>query len=152
MRERKIHLNDAIPLIEEKLAEGQEVFFSPDGISMLPTLQAGRDTVVLVAPTRRLKKYDIALFRRENGQYVLHRVIKCAKTYTFAGDNQLWYEKNIAQDQIVALCTAYIRNEKRVSFDSFSVRMQARGLHYRRFARKVYCGIKSRISALLKRK
>lgn len=152
MRERKIHLNDAIPLIEEKLAEGQEVFFSPDGISMLPTLQAGRDTVVLVAPTRRLKKYDIALFRRENGQYVLHRVIKCAKTYTFAGDNQLWYEKNIAQDQIVALCTAYIRNEKRVSLDSFSVRMQARGLHYRRFVRKIYHGVKSRLRALFKKK
>ena len=137
MREVKINLSDAMPLIEEKLASGEEVLFSPTGTSMLPTIRQGRDTVVLVSPPKRLRKYDIAMYKRENGQYVLHRVIKCKETYTFTGDNQYFDEKNIDHGQIIALCSAYIRDGKRVELDSFSCRMSARLRLYTRPLRRV---------------
>lgn len=138
MRERTIELNDAIPVIQEKLALGGEVLFSPNGISMLPTLKAGRDIVVLVAPTGRLKKYDIALFRRDNGKYVLHRVVESGETYTFIGDNQFVFEKNIEHRQIIAVCVAYVRRDKRVELDSFRCKAYARFWHYTRFLRKLW--------------
>ena len=151
MRERKINLNDLIPLIKEKLDEGGEVTFSPNGTSMLPTLKAGRDRLILVSPPERLKKYDVALFLRDNGQYVLHRVIKCKEQYTFIGDNQFFYEKNIGHDQIIALCCAYVRDGKRVSLDSFKCRLFARFWHYTRLWRRGYRAITCRVKSLFKK-
>ena len=150
MRERKINLNDAIPVIQEKIACGGEVRFSPNGVSMLPTLKAGRDTVVLVAPTERLKKYDIALFRRDNGQYVLHRVVDSGDTYTFIGDNQFALEKGIKHEQVIAICVAYVRREKRVELDSFRCQFFARFWHYTRFLRKLFHRIRVKIKSILK--
>ncbi len=150
MREHKIGLDEAMPLVLEKLAGGQEVLFSPSGTSMLPTLMAGRDTVVLVAPPPALKKYDIALYRRKDGRYVLHRVIGCGKTYTFAGDNQAWYERNVEPTDILALCIAYVQDGKRVRLDSFASRMRARRLHLGRRVRRVYRGVLRRIASFFK--
>ena len=151
MRERKINLDDAIALIEDKLASGKEVSFSPSGISMLPTLKEGRDSVILVSPPQRLKKYDIALFRRQNGQYVLHRVVKTKNHYTFMGDNQFWCEKDIKHEQIVALCTAYVRNGKRVNFSSFHHRVYARFWHCTRPLRRGFRVVLRKFKSLVKR-
>ena len=38
---------------------------------MLPLLVQGRDTVVLTAATEPLEKYDIPLYRRKDGSFVL---------------------------------------------------------------------------------
>ena len=137
MREQKITFEEAMPLILEKLQSGGEVLFSPSGVSMRPTLQEGRDSLVLVAPPAKLKKYDIALFKRENGQYILHRVVKVGESYTFIGDNQFDHEEGIMPAQIVALCSAYIRDGKRVSLDSFGARAFARFWHHTRLLRRI---------------
>ena len=126
MREVKISLNDAMPVIEEKLAAGLEVLFSPNGVSMLPTFKAGRDTLVLVSPPERLGRYDVALFRRKNGQCVIHRVVKCGESYTFLGDGQTVLEGDIGREQVVALCSAYIRDGRRVELSSLGCQMYAR--------------------------
>jgi hypothetical protein len=43
----------------------------------------------LVKPEIPPKKYDVIFYRRENGQYVLHRIIKIKKDgYVCRGDNQ----------------------------------------------------------------
>ena len=65
-----------VPLMKEALSLGRSVRFSPKGISMLPMLRQGRDSVVLSPAPERLRKYDIPLYIRENGQYVLHRIIQ----------------------------------------------------------------------------
>ena len=130
MNERKIDLNEAMPLIRESLSKGQEVFFSPSGVSMLPTLEEGRDTVSLRAPTAYLRKYDIALFQRKNGQYVLHRVVKSkGGVYTFMGDAQHWREEGITHSQIVALCACRIRDGRTRSLLSHRHRLYARIRH-----------------------
>ena len=64
------------PIIEEQLREGKTVRFAPKGRSMLPMIREGRDTVTLCAVDRPLKKYDIGFYRRRDGQYVLHRIVK----------------------------------------------------------------------------
>ena len=129
MREIKTDIGALMPIIEEKLAAGGEVLFSPNGVSMLPTLRPGTDKVVLAAAPDKLRKYDIALFRCSGGQYVLHRVIGVGKTYTFIGDNKLEYERDVAREDIIALCVARIRNGKRVRLDSSAARMRARIRH-----------------------
>ena len=151
MSERKIKLDDAIFLIREQLDNGQTVTFSPNGISMLPFLKEGRDTVTLSLPAGKLKKYDVALYQRKNGQYVLHRVVKVKEDYTFVGDNQFALENGVSQDQIIAVCTSFVRNGKRISANDPYWRVWAIFWHYSRFARHVFVAARNRMSRLLKK-
>ena len=66
-------------------AAGQSVRFSPRGVSMLPMLRQGRDSVVLSPAPKQLRKYDLPLYRRDDGSYVLHRVVKAGQTYACMG-------------------------------------------------------------------
>ena len=44
------------------------------GVSMLPILKEGRDTVVIKPKTERLKPLDVALYKRGD-DFVLHRFL-----------------------------------------------------------------------------
>ena len=57
----KVTLEQLLPVIEEMLAAGGEVTFTPNGNSMYPMLYHGIDTVTLKKPNGRLKKYDLPL-------------------------------------------------------------------------------------------
>lgn len=114
MPEKKMRLDDLMPLIRERLAVGQTVSFFPNGVSMLPMLRQGRDSVELSPAPERLKKYDLPLYQRDNGQYVLHRVVAVGKDYTCVGDNQFLLEPGVERRQVIALVTAFARDGKRI--------------------------------------
>lgn len=104
------------PIIEEKLNSGASVTIQPKGTSMLPLIHQGRDEVILKKPQGKLKKYDIAFYKRASGQFVLHRVIKVRKNdYVFCGDNQTIYEYNITDDMILAVVDKLIIDGKKIS-------------------------------------
>jgi hypothetical protein len=116
----EIYLVDAIDVIEEVLASGGEFKMYPKGISMLPLIRQGVDSVVLVRDKdASLKKQDIAFYKRDNGQFVLHRVMSCEAdgTYTMCGDNQTFLEAGIRADQIIAKVARLYRKEKLLRFD-----------------------------------
>ncbi len=72
------------------IEEGRENVPVPvQGVSMRPFLRNG-DFAYLVALPDKVKKGDILLFRRKNGQYILHRVYKIRKDglYLMLGDSQ----------------------------------------------------------------
>lgn len=110
MEEKKIPLSELYPLIAETLQKGGNFRFSPQGVSMLPFLEAGRDEVLL-SPVDTPKKYDVCLFRRESGAFVLHRVISIEKdgAYTFCGDNQLYPEKRVSRENIIGRVSVVFR-------------------------------------------
>ena len=57
------------------------------GVSMLPMLKTGRDSVVIVKKEARLRPLDVALYKRGD-KYVLHRVISVIDGgYIIRGDN-----------------------------------------------------------------
>ncbi|HNZ50643.1 MAG TPA: S24/S26 family peptidase, partial [Bacilli bacterium] len=77
--------------------------YYPVGTSMLPLIREGLDSVKLVAINDNIKKYDVLLYKRNNHQFVLHRVVKVHHdSYDFMGDNQWVIEKNIKRSQIIA--------------------------------------------------
>lgn len=106
----------ALEALYSEGGEKREIAFTPGGISMLPTLHDRRDTVYLVKPTAAIKKYDVALFRRETGEYVLHRVVKVCRdgTYVFRGDFQTELERGVRREQILAVMTAFQRGKRRI--------------------------------------
>lgn len=113
----RVNLSELLPIIEEQLNAGKEVCFSPNGTSMLPMLHPGRDSVFLKSPPSDLKKYDLPLYRRADGQFVLHRIVKVKKngTYIMCGDNQFVREYGIKNNQIIGIVTGFVRNGKHTS-------------------------------------
>lgn len=98
---------------EEQLEQYGYCTYFTVGTSMWPLLRPRKDLVHLKRPSGRLKRYDVALFRRRNGQYVLHRVVEVReKDYIFLGDNQIVREPGIREDQILGVMEGYMRNSR----------------------------------------
>jgi hypothetical protein len=131
-------LDALMPLIRERLEAGQTVRFSPMGISMLPMLRQGKDSVVLSPVPEKLKKYDLPLYRRPDGQYVLHRIAEVGDTYTCIGDNQFRMEPGVEHGQILALVTAFYRGERKWEVTSPLYRLYCRFWHYSRPLRRFW--------------
>ncbi len=112
MPEQTMRLADVLPAIREQLDAGRSVRLKFQGISMMPMIRGGRDSVILSPLPEKLKKYDLPLFRRDNGQFVMHRIVKAGEDYTCIGDNQFVYEHHVRHDQMIAVVTAFTRKGK----------------------------------------
>ncbi len=115
MQNEAHRMEDIVPLLLEVIASGGEFRLSPRGTSMRPLLREGRDAVALVAP-RELKKRDICLYRRADGSYILHRLMKFEQgAPVFCGDNQTIFERGVPREAVIAKVSAIYRDEKRVA-------------------------------------
>lgn len=109
-------LADYADTIREVLDSGGEFTLYPRGTSMLPLIVQGRDSVTLEQPQGALHRGDIAFYQRENGQYVLHRVIAAdGEAYTMCGDNQLAPEYGVKPEQLIAVVAYVTRNGKKIA-------------------------------------
>lgn len=130
--EKEMALEQLMPLIREYLSEGKTVKYSPRGISMLPMLRQGIDSVVLSPLPATLQKFDLPLYQRDNGKFILHRIVGAGETYTCVGDNQFDLEKGLRHDQMIALVTGFYRGEKFHSVNEPGYRLYCRFWHYSR--------------------
>ena len=137
MLDASVCLEQLLPLIRERLTADESVQFTPRGISMRPMIEGGRDQVVLSPLPEKLKKYDLPFYRRDDGQFVLHRIVKAGETYTCIGDHQLVYEYGVRQDQMIALATGLYRKGKYYSLDSFAYKLYSRLWHWTRPLRRI---------------
>lgn len=131
-----------LPLLEQ----GYTFQIEPQGMSMFPFLISDRDSVILEQIHGELKPLDIVLFRRANGTYILHRIIRFKKSgYDIVGDNETNIEHGVQREQIVAKATAMIRNGKEISCDQFVYRCLSRVwlilLPFRPFLVRIRTGI-----------
>lgn len=109
--------------IAEVLDSGGEFTLYPRGTSMLPLIVEGRDSVTLIR-ARECGRGDIAFYKRDNGGFILHRVIAAENgEYTMCGDNQLSPEKGINSGQIIARVKYITRKGKRITADRLSYRL-----------------------------
>lgn len=109
-----MELNEIWPLISESIKDGGQFTMLPRGISMLPLIRPARDEVVLVEPIN-IKKTDIVLYRRDDGHFVLHRVMYIKKgEYLMCGDNQSWLEHGITEKHLLAKVSEIHKDGKTV--------------------------------------
>lgn len=148
--EKEVSLDQLMPLIRESLAAGKTVTFLPRGISMLPMLRQGRDSVTLSAITKDLKKYDIPLYQRDNGAYVLHRIVDVGESYTCIGDNQYEWEAGLRRDQMIAVVTAFTRNGKTVPVSNVRYQAYCRLWHWSRPIRHFMMRLKRKVVRRMK--
>lgn len=136
--EALVHMEELMPLIQESLSAGLSVRFSPRGVSMMPMLRQGTDSVVLSPAPEVLKKYDLPLYQREDGKYILHRIVDAGATYTCVGDNQFQLEHGVRRDQILALVTGFYRGETLHSVNEPAYRLYCRLWYYSRPLRRFW--------------
>ncbi len=107
-------------MIEQELLERGKFAYTTKGVSMRPLLRQNRDLIIIhKRPEERLKKYDTALFKRDNGDYVLHRVIRVREhDYIICGDN-LEQMEPVREDQILGVLFEMVRNGKTISVNDF---------------------------------
>ena len=104
--------------MREQIDSGKTVIFSPDGISMLPLIRPNIDKVMLKKAPEKLKKYDLPLYLREDGKFILHRVVDVKNgVYTMCGDNQFEREYGVTDRQILALACGVYREDDFLSFE-----------------------------------
>lgn len=90
---------------------------TPVGTSMNPMLYEREDTVKLIKADN-IKKYDVILYQRKNGLFVLHRVVgKDDKGYILCGDNQFIKEHGITDDMIIGKMDGFYKGEKYIPCD-----------------------------------
>ena len=99
---------------EEILSRDGRLIYKTRGVSMLPMLHENRDLVVIEPPEGRLRKYDIALYKRGTA-YVLHRVIGVREgEYLIRGDNTYLIEY-VPEEAVIGVLTGFTRKGKTVS-------------------------------------
>lgn len=95
-----------MPEYEALLKEGAELPLVISGGSMLPFLAPGRDSVMLKEPDRPLKRGDIVFYRRRNGAYILHRLLRVrGDSCWMVGDAQTIIEGPLDRSCIFAYVT-----------------------------------------------
>ncbi len=104
---------------EDVLREKGYIAFKNRGISMLPFLREGKDLIFIKNQKENFKKNDIVLFRRKDGQLVLHRITgKKDGKYFIMGDNCISGE-TVDEEQILGVFEKAVRNGKEINKDSF---------------------------------
>ena len=102
---------------KEQLNQKGTIAIIPGGNSMWPTLKHHGQAVIIKQKTQRLKKYDVALFTRLDGKYVLHRVIEVLDDgYVFGGDSLLYTEK-VLEEQVFGVMIGFYDKQNYVEVD-----------------------------------
>ena len=112
--------------IEEVLQKDGVYISTTSGVSMYPMLRDRRDTIVVTPSTERLKKYDVALYKRGDS-YVLHRVLKILEdSYVIRGDNCIMKEYVANDANLLGKLSAFYRNDKEINMQGAGYKIYSR--------------------------
>jgi hypothetical protein len=109
---------------EQVIAEQGRLVYTKVGNSMYPFILP-RDLLVIERPTHSLRRFDIPLYKRPNGQYVLHRIVGVGDDGAFVtrGDNRTTLEYGVTEQMIIGVLTAIIRGGETLSVDEMTHRI-----------------------------
>ena len=113
-----------ITSFEAELLKNGVIIHTNKGTSMLPLLREGRDVMIIKRPEGRLHRYDVALYKRPDGTYILHRVLKTTPDgYVMCGDHCTEREYGITDNEVIGVLSGVIRDGKSISTDNFGYRL-----------------------------
>ena len=103
---------------EDIINEQGQLVYTNVGDSMYPLIKP-RDLLVIKKVTAPLKKNDIPLYKRDSGQYVLHRIVKIKNgEYYICGDNRAFIERGITDRHIIGVLTDMVREGRTIPVNS----------------------------------
>lgn len=100
---------------EEELERHGSIVYTNVGTSMMPLLRQGRDLMVIKKRTEeRCRKYDAVLFKRTNGQYILHRILKVREQDDLIAGDNCWQKEYVKEEQILGILTEIVRDGRKI--------------------------------------
>lgn len=152
MKAVRVPMESLVQVILMQLETAKKASLTVTGYSMRPMLRQLKDSVILGPVDGKLKQGDIALYLRDNGRYVLHRVIRLnGDGYLFCGDNQAELEP-VRQDQLIAVVTGYTKNGQPRSLDRTGYRLYSFAMVKLFRLRKCYIWLRRRLGRLRSRR
>ncbi len=140
-----VSLEEIEDVILECLESSGSFSFYPKGVSMLPMIRQGKDSVTISKIPEKIRKYDVILYKRDDGKFVLHRLVKTGEEFGFLGDNQYEIERGIKREQMIGKAVAFTRDEKKYTCDNFLYKTYCFLWYNSRFLRKFYGKIHKKI-------
>lgn len=117
----RVPMEELAQLLQLQLEQTGHAELTVTGSSMLPMLYHRRDKVNLVPGQAR--KNDVALYKRDSGQYILHRIVGRKKDMLVCcGDNQ-WETELIRPDQVIAVVDSWYYKGKHKTPDGFGYKL-----------------------------
>lgn len=112
-------MEELAPIISEIVQAGREVTITVTGNSMRPLWYHLKNNVTLAGcDPQRLKRGDVPLYRRADGRYVLHRILRVhADTFDLVGDGQYAVETGLEKFRVLAVAKRFTKGGR-----SYSVR------------------------------
>ncbi|MBO4367056.1 MAG: nucleotidyltransferase family protein, partial [Clostridia bacterium] len=101
--------------LESTLRKDGRLFYGIRGDSMMPFLKQGQDIVKLEPVSGILQPLDLPLYRRPDGQLVLHRILEVdekKRIYAICGDNRDSIEQ-VPFDWVIAVASGFYTNASR---------------------------------------
>jgi len=114
-------MDDLCPLITGLIEDGTDVTLTVTGNSMSPLWHHLQNSVVLTkCDPKKLKKGDVPLYKRADGHYVLHRIVKVNdNSFDLAGDAQTLIEYGLEKFRVIAVTKAFYRNNKLIECNNW---------------------------------
>lgn len=110
---RKLDTDAYISTLRDLVNQGKEVRLIVSGSSMSPFLIHERDSILFSKPDSTLKRGDMVFYQRENGQFVMHRILHVKPEGLFIiGDAQVEIEGPVNPSCVFARITKVNRKGK----------------------------------------
>ena len=133
--------------IENQLNKDGKLLWMTTGVSMQPMLTERTEQIVIEKLNGRPKLFDVVLYKRKSGAYVLHRIVrKNSAGYVIQGDNCAYVEQ-VPIERILGVLVGFYRDDKyidcrkNIKYRIYSV-LWIPGQTLLRFMRRVYSKIK----------
>jgi len=121
---------------EEQLNQNRKLIYTNVGDSMLPLIREHKDILIIERPKewdnlpadgiKKLSRLDIPLYKRDSGNYVLHRVLKVREhDYVICGDNRYHREYGISDRHVIGVLTAVVKNGREIPVNKGRYRIYA---------------------------
>lgn len=147
MKRKQVKLDDLMPVFLEQLEQNGKVAFTPAGTSMKPMLDHRCDEVYLEKVDRdTVRKWDVVLYKTEQGAYVMHRVINLQpKGFITRGDNLYCKDAFQTYDRMIGKVCQFVHKGKKHSTTDFSYRCYVAFWVITYWPRKIVRGVLRRI-------
>lgn len=116
--------------IEEQLETTGFYVSTTVGVSMWPMLRNRRDRVIIQrVGDQPLSRFDLPLYRRADGKYVLHRIIGVKDGYYIIRGDNTYRKEKVPFEQVLGVMQEFYRGEKHITAESRSYRAYVRFWH-----------------------
>lgn len=139
---------------KSQLLKHGEIAFVPKGNSMWPFLKNGKQSVVIVKKETPLSVFDVAFYKRDNGEFALHRIVSVLDGgYLMQGDSHLTVEP-IKEENVFGVMAGFYKKDKFISSNDKAYKEKVEKWYSKKLRRKLriklfYFGV--RVKNLFKR-